>query len=153
MVLRRLADTASYQAGMPSCHWFVVGVVLEQLFPSSPLTVISVPNLEPTRLSWQVRVELALGNNTFQVMFADQTEQSLAISVNMIAVDQPFATLWHNRAQPHLAVDQCQVSQVLAINPQQIEGDKPRLTSSEQEITALWFAFSVQANDLAIEHS
>jgi hypothetical protein len=94
---------------------------------------------------------LPLGDNAFEVVFARQPEQPLAIPLNMVAVKQSLTPLRHNRTQPELALDQRQVPQVLPIQQQQVESVKAGLATPEQQDFELRFAMAVEGNNFAVE--
>jgi len=50
-----------------------------------------------------------------KVVLACEPERFLAISVDVIAVQQTFAALGHHRMKPELAVDQRQITKVVAV--------------------------------------
>jgi len=72
-----------------------------------------IANLEPRRVLQQVRIGLALCDDSFKVVLADKSEQPLPISVNVITVQQTFTIVRYDRVKPQLAVDQTSI----AVNP------------------------------------
>jgi hypothetical protein len=49
----------------------------------------------------------------------------------MVSKQQPFSSQWDYRSQSLLPITQWQVAQILALAPEQIEGDETRLTTME----------------------
>ena len=87
---------------------------------------------------------------------------------NMVAIEQPLASLGDYCTKPELAVDQRQVAHVLAVAesaplllvirpcvlvPEQIEGVKQRLASPEQQVAELRLSMLIEADDFAVEHT
>jgi hypothetical protein len=114
----------------------------------------------------QVWIRLALRNDSLKIVFACQTEQTLAISVDVIAIEQPFALPRNHRMQAKFAVGQWQIPKVFAVAepallllivrfpvliPENIECVEQRFGASEKEVSELRFAVSVETYDLAIE--
>jgi hypothetical protein len=92
----------------------------------------------------QVRIGFALRHDSFKVLFARQPEQPLAIRVDVVAKEEPFATLGHYCMQPEFAVNQWQIPQVFTISesavfflivrfgvfiPENVESVKERLSA------------------------
>jgi hypothetical protein len=77
---------------------------------------------------------LPLGDNAFKIMLASKPEQPFTIAVDVGAVQEPFALPGYDRPQPQLPLNQRQVSQVLAIAPQQIESIEPWFATAEQPL-------------------
>ena len=92
--------------------------------------------------------------------------RSVAVRVDVIAVEQTFTALRHSRVKPELTVDQRQIPKVFAISeslvlllivgfgvfiPENVERVKERLGTPEQEITELRLAIWIETYDLAIE--
>ena len=128
----------------------MVPLPLEKLLASFPLRIRRIPNLEPTRLLFDVRIKLALCNDALKIIVTGNTEQALSIAFDVIAVQNAFATGWKNRAQLLFAFDQRPVSKVLPVTPKQIERYESRLAASVKQITELRLARIVQTHDLAI---
>jgi len=63
----------------------------------------------------QVRVGFALRHDAFEIVLASQPEQSLAICVDVVAVQEPLALIGHNCMKPELAVDQGQILKVVSV--------------------------------------
>jgi hypothetical protein len=68
-----------------------------------------------------------LGDNSFKIVLARQSEQPLAVRFDMVAVVQALPPLRQDRAQPQLA-------------------------TPEQQVSELRFAMVIEAHDLAIQH-
>lgn len=143
-------------------------LALKQFLASDPLGVVLIANLEPACVIRQVWIGLALCHDAFEIVLACQPEQFLAISVEVIAIEETFTLLGRDRMKPELAVYQRQIPKVFAILesasfllivrpsvlvPQDVEGIKHRLGMPEQEITELRLAISFEADDLAIENA
>jgi len=63
----------------------------------------------------QVRVGFAFRQDAFEIVLASQPEQSLAICVDVVAVQEPLALIVHNCMKPELAVDQGQILKVVSV--------------------------------------
>jgi hypothetical protein len=79
---------------------------LEKFFPSDPLAVAAVANLQPACVTLQIGIKLPLGDDPFEVLLAGKLEKSLSMVLNMIAVQEPLTPRRNERAQSLLAVDQ-----------------------------------------------
>jgi hypothetical protein len=79
---------------------------LEQFFPSDPLTVASVANLQPACVMLQIGIKLPLGDDPFEVLPTGKLEKSLSKVLNMIAVEESITRRRDERSQSLLAVDQ-----------------------------------------------
>jgi len=116
----------------------------------------------------QIGIGLALRHDPFEVVFARQSEETFTIAVNVVTVEQPFASLRNERVKPGLAVDQRQIAQVFAISesavlliivglsvfiPEDVEGIEQGLGASEQKIAELRLARRIEANNFAVEHT
>ena len=75
---------------------------------------------------------------------------------------------WYRRPQPEFAVNQREITHVFSVTepmplmlvirprmriPQDVEGVKARLGTSEQQVAKLRFALPVEADNLAIQHA
>jgi len=58
----------------------------------------------------------------------------------------------HYFAQLMLAVGKREIAQVLTVAREQVKSIEARLTAAKQQVRELRISFSVQANNLAIEH-
>lgn len=141
---------------------------LEQLLASNPLRVVLIANLAPTSMFGQIRIGLALRHDSFKVVFARQPEQTFTIFVDVVAVEQPFGTLGHNRMKSELAVSERQLAEVLTILesahllliiglwvfvPQQVECYESGFGTSEKQVSELRLSFSIERDDLPVEHA
>jgi hypothetical protein len=63
----------------------------------------------------QVRVTFALRDDSFKIVLADESEQTLAVLVYVIAIKKAFAMLRHHSMKPELPVNERQVPKVFAI--------------------------------------
>jgi hypothetical protein len=79
-------------------------------------------------------------------------EEPFTVAFDVIAVKQSQTPLRHGRPEPEFAVDQGQVSQILAVEPQQIESVKPWFATPEQQVFELGLAMAVESDDFAVEH-
>lgn len=41
-------------------------------------------------------MSLALGNNPFQIVFANEAEEALALRFDVVAIEQPFGSVGHH---------------------------------------------------------
>ena len=116
----------------------------------------------------QVWIGFALRHDSLKIVFACQTEQTVAISVDVIAIEQPFALPRNHRMQPKFAVGQSHIPKVFAVAepallllivrfrvfiPENVECVEQRFGASEKEVSELRFAVSVETHDLAIEYA
>lgn len=79
---------------------------LEQFFPPCPLRVFLVPNLQPTRVTLQIRIRLPLGNNAFKIVATSHPTQGFTVVLDVIAVEEPITAVANDRSQSLLAVNQ-----------------------------------------------
>ena len=116
----------------------------------------------------QVRIRFALRHDSFKIVFACKPEQTLAISVKMIAVKKTFTALRHHGMKRELAVGQWQIPKVFAILesavfliivglgvfiPENVESVKERLGTPEQQIAEERSPISIEAHTLAVENA
>jgi len=65
-------------------------------------------------------------------MLNSQAEQLFTVAVHVVTIQEPLPMVGNDGAQSELAVDQRQVTQIVAvISPQQIEGVEPGLATPE----------------------
>jgi len=107
---------------------FVSPLPFEQLLPPSPLRVLAVPDLQPSRLPLRkVRALLPFSHNAFNVMLAGKPEQLFTVAVHVVTIQEPLPMVRHNGAQAAFPVGQRQVPQGFAVSPEQIKSVKPGL--------------------------
>ena len=102
------------------------------------------------------------------IVTASEPKQPFAISVNVVAVQEPFAAFGHHRPKAEFAVAERQVPCVFAVAksaplllvirpsvlvPEQIERIKHRLSASEQKVHEPRFALRIEAHNLAIKNA
>ena len=113
----------------------------------------------------QIRIGFALCHDALEVVIASQPEQSIAVSINVIAVKESFAALRYYSAKPELAVNQRQIPKVLTVSesaillliirlgvlvPKNIEGIEQRFGTSEEQIPELRLAMRIDADDFSV---
>jgi hypothetical protein len=83
-----IAKLARTSARIPSCiNGIAFAFALEQFFTTEPLRVVPVPDLVPVNACIQkVRIEAALGDDTFQVAFASEIEELLVREFYVITI-------------------------------------------------------------------
>ena len=59
---------------------------LEQFFPSDPLAVASVANLQPACVMLQIGIKLPLGDDPFEVLVTGKLDKSLSKALNMMPI-------------------------------------------------------------------
>ena len=127
-----------------------------------------IANLEPVRMLGKVRIGLALRDDPFEVVFADQPEKPFAITVHVVTVQEPFASFRHNRTKALLAVAQGKITSVLAVAeparlfviirlrvlvPENVKCIENGLGTAEQQVTELWFAIRIETDYFAIQYA
>jgi hypothetical protein len=74
-------------------------LTLKQFLAPDPLAVTAVPNLEPRGFPVrQVWSEFVLGDDAFEVILARQPEQAFAVRLDVVAEQEPLASLGCDRA-------------------------------------------------------
>lgn len=76
----------------------------------------------------------ANGYDAFQISLRGECEQLLAVSLDLIAIQNAPAFPGQDGAEALLTFDPQGVRQILAVTVEQVEGDKPRLATPEQVI-------------------
>jgi hypothetical protein len=97
-----------------------------------------------------------------------QVEQAFPIAIDMVAVEESFTSLGHNAPKADLAVDQRQITYVLAVAepaplllvvrpgvlvPKHVERIEERLITSEQQVAELRLAIGIEAGDFPVGHT
>jgi len=111
---------------------------------------------------------IVLRYDPFEIVFARQPEKRLAITLHVVAVEEPFRLFRHHPTKALLAVAQRQITSVLAVAepthlfliirlrvlvPENVESVKDRFGTAEQQVTELRLAMRIEADNLAIEHT
>src|SRR5579864_8667681 len=116
----------------------------------------------------KVRIRFPLGNDALKIVLARQPEEASPIALDVIAVEESFASVGHNGPKAELAVDQREITYVLAVAepaallliirpgmlvPKQIERIEERLSTPEQQVAELRLAIGIEADDFAVENA
>lgn len=80
-----------------------------------PLRVALITDFEPGGVLQQVRIRFPLSNDALKIVLARQLEEASPLALDVIAVEEPFASVGHNGPKPDLAVDQRRKPNVLAV--------------------------------------
>jgi hypothetical protein len=117
---------------------------------------------------WQIGVASALGNYAFQVVFTGEPEQSFTLSLDVVAIEKAFTSLRHYPAKPKFAVNEGQITSVLAISesphllfiirpcvlvPQDVECIEDRLSTTKKQVLERGLAIGIEADDFSIENA
>jgi hypothetical protein len=97
------------------------------------------------------RCVLVLWDDASQIAFPRQPKQAFALCFDVIAIEESISVPGNDGTKSGLALDQRQMTQVLAVSPQLIEGVEARLTLAKQQVAELRFAAAIEAHDLAIQ--
>jgi hypothetical protein len=74
-------------------------LAVEEFLAVLPLRIVRIPDFEPARLIGKVRIVLTLCDYAFQIVIADKLEKALAVTLDMIAVEQSLAARWQDRTE------------------------------------------------------
>jgi len=132
-------------------------VTLKQFFASLLLRICAIKNLDPgaALAIRDIRSELVLGDDSFQVQLADALKQGGSRVVNVINIFQS-RTRWNPIQQTPkllLSVDQPLRAPILASEQQQIESEEARCATMEEQVFKLRSTMPIHTDDLAIDHS
>ena len=129
---------------------------IEQLVAAFSLRVSRILDLDPVRgrlLGRSIGGRLPLRHNALQVEFADLLEELPATCFDVIHVKHGDRLRRSSCLKPRFPLDQWQLSQVFAVQEEQVEGEDDRLASAEQQVIEHRTARVIDAGDLAIEDS
>jgi len=56
-----------------------------------------------------------LGDDALQVVLADESEQAFPVTLDVVAVEKPFAPFWYDGPQTEFAGRKRQITQVFAV--------------------------------------
>src|SRR5207247_3339546 len=125
----------------------------KQFLSAILLRISPIQNLEPSAVLslCDVRCRFVLGNDAFQVQFADSLKQRCPAAVNVLSIFQQ--RIRRPCQQPPkflLPIQQSLSSQILPVG-QQIECEKARrVSTAKHQIFELWSATSVEGTNFSV---
>jgi hypothetical protein len=118
--------------------------------PAFCLRILRVLDLLPPYSVVLINPEFPLGNNSFQIPPADFLEQTDALIFDVLGVDDRVTpTALDQFVQPLLAIDERQRAQVVAFQPQQVEGIEDGLALAGHQFVESADAVATKADDLS----
>ncbi len=117
------------------------------------LRVLRIFDFEPACAVVLVDAASTLRNNAFQISPANLIEESHALSLDVLGVNDLLESAPLDEfVKTLLPLNERQRPQILTIKPQQIEGVEEGLTPAREQHIELTDAVRIEAHDLAIEN-